>query len=220
MQSRMISPAFLLASFLLPGEAEAKLIFITGPSGCGKTRYCLELAHRARENGIPLAGVVSPPIYESGKKKLLSTYGSRNFVDRADYRTNDDQITQVKWGIDLEDLASGERRRLAVRREAPQEGLATADWQFDEAVLVWGNERLASCRSGGPLLILDELGPLEFERGLGFQAGLQLLDEGRFHLAVAVVRPALLPLARQRWPWGWAGEATLGGSMVIPEEAG
>ena len=48
--------------------------------------------------------------------------------------------------------------------------------------------------------MIDELGPLELEEGHGYQEALRLLDEERYHTALVVVRPALLPLACLRWP--------------------
>jgi hypothetical protein len=44
------------------------------------------------------------------------------------------------------------------------------------------------------------VGPLELEEGYGYQEALRLLDEGRYRAALVVVRPALLALARVRWP--------------------
>jgi hypothetical protein len=47
---------------------------------------------------------------------------------------------------------------------------------------------------------VDELGPLEFRLGKGWQAGLDILDSGQYCLAFTVIRPEFLPLAKQRWP--------------------
>ena len=50
------------------------------------------------------------------------------------------------------------------------------------------------------LLVVDELGPLEFVRGVGLMAGLAAVDEGRYAAAFVVVRPALVDEALRRWP--------------------
>ena len=53
----------------------------------------------------------------------------------------------------------------------------------------------------GELLLIDELGPLEFRGEGGFIAGFAAIDARHYRLAVVVVRPELLDAARQRWPW-------------------
>lgn len=178
-QDRFRSPESLLASLFSQKEDAPNHILLTGPRAAGKTAWCLELAALARDRRVSLTGLVSPPVFENGQKS----------------------------GIDLQDLASGERRRLANhRRIRAQERVdigtfpSTDDWQFDPDVLTWGNgilERLSEC----DLFILDEVGPLEFDRGQGLQAGLQQIDARCYRLSVVVVRPALIPRALERWPW-------------------
>jgi hypothetical protein len=66
--------------------------------------------------------------------------------------------------------------------------------------LHWGSailERINSCE----LFILDEVGPLEFEQGVGLVAGLNFVDTHRDLPCFVVIRPSLLDAARQRWPW-------------------
>lgn len=155
--------------------ASALRVLVTGERGAGKTVFCGALVEAARTMPRPpaVAGVVSPRVYEHG-----------------------DQV-----GIDVEDLRTGRRRRLAALRspDEPARSEATRLWRFDEEALAWGNEVL---RSATPcdLLVVDELGPLEFEEGGGWPAGLAAVDSGDFTAAVVVVRPRLLPEARRRWP--------------------
>lgn len=151
---------------------EARLAILTGPRGCGKTQACLQLAEAALAQGDAPAGLVSPAVFEDGDKTA----------------------------IDLLDLGSGERRRLAERPPPGAAGTAGLGWRFDATALAWGNAILERLPAGG-LLILDELGPLEFGHGRGLSAGLALLDARRHRQAVAVVRPELLPVALSRWPW-------------------
>jgi nucleoside-triphosphatase THEP1 len=66
--------------------------------------------------------------------------------------------------------------------------------------LEWGNvilENINSC----DLFILDEVGPLEFEYGIGLIAGLDIIDSRKRFPSIVVVRPSLLALADKRWPW-------------------
>ena len=50
------------------------------------------------------------------------------------------------------------------------------------------------------MLIVDELGPLEFIEGRGWMNGLNALDSRNYRMAVATLRPSLLENAAQRWP--------------------
>ena len=166
-ENALSSPDSLLASYLSEHELTG-LTLLTGPSGCGKTRLCEALAERAREAGLSIGGILCPAVFEGGRKV----------------------------GIDQMDLASGERKRLAVRCD----GAGTVGcWRIDARVIAWGNRIIASLK-GEDLIIIDELGPLEFESGGGYRQALRLLDEGRYRVALVVVRPALLPLAHLRWP--------------------
>jgi nucleoside-triphosphatase THEP1 len=155
----------------------AGLYLLTGARGCGKTAWCLELVRQARLAGLRPAGLVSPAVFAGGEKVA----------------------------IDLEDVAGGERRRLAVKRAGPvpQPGAGTdrLGWRFDRVTLAWGNRILAGLEAV-ELLILDELGPLEFHCQAGLLAGPDLIDRGAHRLACVVLRPELLAEGLQRWPWG------------------
>ena len=98
--------------------------------------------------------------------------------------------------IDAEDLKRGETRRLAVRSDTPTPG--TRHWKFDEPALAWGNHVLTDSIPAD-LLVIDELGPLEFERETGWQAGLAAVDSRQYAVAIVVVRPELLGEALLRW---------------------
>jgi len=98
--------------------------------------------------------------------------------------------------LDAHDLRGGETHLLATRRAESLPG--QLNWDFHTSTLVWGNSVLASA-CPCDLLVVDELGPLELERGQGWLSGLTALDSGAFRLALAVVRPHLLFLALERW---------------------
>ncbi|MGB4675600.1 MAG: nucleoside-triphosphatase, partial [Aggregatilineales bacterium] len=83
------TPADLLARLL--AEPPPRVALVTGDSGAGKTTWCRSLVEAARQRGLRVAGLLSPPVFEQG----------------------------VKTGIDLLDLTTGERRRLAARRPVP-----------------------------------------------------------------------------------------------------
>lgn len=150
---------------------EARLILLSGSSGCGKTTFCLLLAHLAMQQHITVQGIVSPPVVKSGSK----------------------------IAIDLLPLPSGPSRRLARRRESEITGLYTDDWLFDPVQVAWGDQHLATLQDA-QLLIIDELGPLEFLQGRGWQAAFSLIDARAYRLAVVVIRPSLLNRTQARWP--------------------
>ena len=168
----------------MSGGEKTTLLLLTGPTGSGKTSLCLQLAEQARAKGQAVGGLLSPPVFTGGRKA----------------------------GIALVNLATGERCRLASLRgpEASTSNVSgdevvsypeISDWQFHLAALNWGNrilQNLTPC----DVLILDELGPLEFQRGEGFQAAFRLITARQYGLACVVVRPDLISQAQGRWPWG------------------
>jgi nucleoside-triphosphatase THEP1 len=158
---------------LLSEDKHPQLLFITGPSGTGKSTYCLQHARLARSAALRLAGFIAIPVFRHSQK----------------------------IAIDWIDQAGGERRRLAVRRQGETGKFSTANWRFDPAALQWGNEKLRHLPACD-LLFLDELGPLELQQGAGLQAALPLIARRQIPLIIAVIRPALLPVAHERWPWG------------------
>ncbi|HQA28381.1 MAG TPA: ATP-binding cassette domain-containing protein [Brevefilum fermentans] len=164
-------------------QTAPQLLLVTGLSGAGKTTWCLQLSQNARAMGLSVAGILSPGIYE-GKQKI---------------------------GIGAKELLSGEERPLARLREDEDAELATPRWAFDADVLEWANQKLASFPVTD-LLIIDELGPLEFLRGEGLTQGLSRIDAGNYRLACVVIRSSLLPKALQRWPNALVVEG--GGSVI------
>ena len=149
-----------------------KLTLITGPSGSGKSAWCAQFIEEARADGLKVGGVLSRSVFIQGRK----------------------------IGIDLLDLKTEEGRRLANLRTAESKGLMTKRWEFEVQTLTWANRvlrELPPC----DIVIIDELGPLEFSRDEGLQDGMHILDDKRFPEMCVVVRPELLSQALKRWPW-------------------
>lgn len=167
------------------------MLIISGWRGAGKTTLCQLLVDAARERGWQAAGLLSPA----------------NIVDGC------------KTAINVEDLRTGERRQLAYSAalSAVQKAeIRTDSWIFDPDALLWGNavmEKAVPC----DLLVVDELGTLEMERGGGWQAGLQALDSGKYHYGIAIIRPELLEKAQARWPH--AETVTINSASDAPAKA-
>lgn len=96
------------------------------------------------------------------------------------------------------DVSSGDMRRLTLEAGAA-EGVGQGRFRFDPRVLSWGDKALARA-TPCDLLVIDEIGPLELERGGGWVKALDVLRGGDFALAVVVVRPELVIQAQQQLP--------------------
>lgn len=159
-------------------QHRGQIVIVTGPSGSGKTTHCEHRVVAAHAQDWDVAGVLSPARFDGAEKV----------------------------GIDVVDLRSGERRALAGLRPSELEhgtvaetGIVPVRWQFDPASLDWGNQVLA--RSAPcDLLVVDELGPLEWLHGQGWIAGLAAVETRAFVTALVVVRPSLVEIALARWP--------------------
>ena len=149
----------------------ANLILLTGARESGKTSLLVKVLEKCREGGIDTAGVISPAVFNNGNKT----------------------------GIDLLDVRSGEKRRLADLRKAGSSGIMTDRWAFDSQTLEWGNLILGAA-TPCDLLLVDELGPIELEKGLGLQNGISSLNSRGYRMAIVVIRPELIQKALQLWP--------------------
>lgn len=149
---------------------EKNLVIVTGPSGSGKTTWCATLAGHAKANNIKVGGVLCPPVFVDGRKT----------------------------GFEIFALAN-EQRRLLARRADKTEASSIGCWSIDSLAMDWANDTLQN-HPPCDILIIDELGPLEFERGGGFQAAFPLLDAARYRTAYVVIRPDLVNTAMARWP--------------------
>lgn len=150
-----------------------KLLIITGEMGAGKTTWVRHFIDYARTQNADVRGLLSPPIFENS----------------------------VKTEINLVNLETGEQRKLAHLRTAePTAQIVTKCWEFDPDVLAWGDAVLRAIIRAD-ILIVDEIGPLELERGAGWQSALALLDASQLYTtACVVIRPNLIPPALSRWP--------------------
>lgn len=146
------------------------IFLLSGGIQSGKTSLCLEVLEAARQAGLRLGGVVSPGLFRGGEK----------------------------WAIDLLDASSGERLRLAERLGKGEAELATQRWAFRPEAVARGSQILKEAVPCD-LLVIDELGPLEFQRGEGWLEGFEAVESGKYQAALLVIRPSLLPQALSRW---------------------
>jgi len=151
----------------------SRLYLLTAEIGAGKTTFCHALVDEARAAGWDAAGILCPPVFESG----------------------------VKTGILAQNLRTEESRLLAVASHLslPTFHLPLGNWLFDPSTITWGNEILAAALPCD-LFIVDELGPLELIRGEGWLNALEALRQPKYKIGVAVVRPSLVESAQKLFP--------------------
>lgn len=152
---------------------KGKIILVSGELESGKTRFCVKSATILKERGWETAGLLAPAVFKGGRKVA----------------------------IDALDLRNGTRRRLAQLKETDNSGggIQTKRWRFFPETLDWGNKVLEAA-TPCDLLVVDELGPLEFERNQGLLAGFGAVGSGMYRLSLVVVRPALIERALDSWP--------------------
>ena len=139
-----------------------KVILLVAPSGQGKTTICRRAVEQTRASGLRVAGLLSLPVYEG----------------------------QQKTAIWLHNLADGQERLLA-RADAPGQGPRLGSWGFVQDTLDWGQGILTSL-APCDLLVIDEIGPLEIEQGLGLTNALPALRRREYRQAVLTLRPSLV----------------------------
>jgi nucleoside-triphosphatase THEP1 len=124
----------------------------------------------AAEYSGSVTGVICPGVYENG--------------------------TRIQINAHL--LRTGEILPLAFTQSPENYAVNTAAWGFNEAAIAAVNQELEQ-NTGTGLLVIDELGPLEFHRNQGFVSAFSAIAQHPGPVAI-VVRESLLPEARQRWP--------------------
>ncbi|HEY67746.1 MAG TPA: hypothetical protein G4N97_05685 [Thermoflexia bacterium] len=100
--------------------------------------------------------------------------------------------------LDVVDVRSGDVRRLTLDLDVSP-AVIQGRFRFDPETLAWGNSVLAQAVPCD-LLVVDELGPLEIERGEGWPRAFDILRGTDFALAIVVVRPELIVRAQLKLP--------------------
>lgn len=138
-----------------------RISVISGGRGAGKTTFCRGAIERCREDGFRCAGVLQPGRFnENG----------------------------VKTGFSLVDVVSGAEKFAGSDDPGIDLGTRLGKWTIDDGVFRWANESLAAVREAD-LIVVDELGPLEFRRHEGLTAAFDLLREADYRRALVVIRP-------------------------------
>lgn len=148
----------------------SRISLLTGQIQSGKTNLCLAVAEAARQERLQLGGLISPAVFKGGEKTA----------------------------IDVLDLKTSNRKRLADLKDNQTSELETIRWSFLPEAVEWGNRALLKAVPCD-LLMIDELGPLEFYQERGWVNAFPILEGGKYQAALVVVRPSLLEEATRRW---------------------
>jgi nucleoside-triphosphatase THEP1 len=150
------------------------LTLLCAISGMGKTTFLCDQVARLTARGRSVGGVVSPAVFEQGRRV----------------------------GYDLLDLRSGTRRLLA-RAVGRDSATATVGaYRFNDDAIAAGNAAIiAAVQAGLDLVAVDEVGPLEL-RGGGWTAALEFaLQNCRpDQQLILTVRPTLADRLPARFP--------------------
>jgi len=165
----------------------APVILLTGRSGAGKTTVCATVIERARGRGLTVGGVLT-----------------ENVATQAGASAQ--HITDIDTG-ERRRLATATREREPVRARLEGQGRPfspeefAASWTFDEKGVAFGNAILAATFAKPPdLLIVDQIGPLEFWCGGGFTAVFDVVSRGGQAASLIAVHPLTLDKAKERFP--------------------
>jgi len=101
--------------------------------------------------------------------------------------------------LEVIDLRSEEHRQLTTSPDTAH-AVTQGRFCFDPLTIAWGNEKL-TCSVPTHLLVVDELGPLELDRGQGWTAAFDILRQARYSLALVVIRPTLVARAQLALPF-------------------
>lgn len=107
-------------------------------------------------------------------------------------------LTRPDGELDVLDVGSGKTRRLTLPPGA-ETAIVQGRFRFAPDTVGWGNMTLARA-TPCQLLVVDELGPLELERGRGWKTAFDAVYKGNWVLALVVARPELVVKAQLRLP--------------------
>jgi len=147
-------------SLPFPLTETGTILVITGWRGVGKTAFCQRIVEEYRKAGLLVTGILSPGRYKDNQ---------RNGVFAFDLNRNESRL--------VSSIVPGEI-----------DGIWFGSWMFDSKVFDWGNQCLLNM-TGADILVIDELGFLEFDLNTGWIASFEVLNRKNYHLAIVVIRP-------------------------------
>lgn len=130
-------------------------------------------------------------------RHIIEYVNSRN-ITVSGIRSELEIVNNQRIGINSFNIKTGEMMNLAVYSPGWDKEKPERKWKFNRVAINWGNNIL---RKSVPtdLLIIDEIGYLELEKGEGWNECFNVLESNQYQLALVVIRPELLTLASKRY---------------------
>ncbi len=147
---------------------EGTILVISGWRGVGKTTFCQNAIQKFKHMGLKVSGILSPARIQNGQKT----------------------------GIFAHDIEHEETRLSASTISGEIDGYRLGPYCFDENVLLWEDEIIRRVTSTD-LLVIDELGYLEFDEQGGIYSSFELLRKKDYRLALVIIRPERVETFRQ-----------------------
>ena len=138
-----------------------KIIVLSGERGVGKTTLCGDMIRNRRGRGLRCAGILQPGRF--------SPDGTKD-------------------GFDLIDVETNERKLAGNGAGSADLGTPLGKWTIDAGVFRWADEILAKIAETD-VLIVDELGRLEFDAKTGLISAFDALRRANYREAFVVIRP-------------------------------
>lgn len=191
------------------------IIVLAGPSGSGKTSSCGIAVRLAREAGVRVAGMLCEAVFSGGSKVGIDW---RDLADEGAARRS--LARRLPGFSQARSAGAPSQGRSPAFDDSNPHTVRFGSWEFDRKALAEADAATAAAVSGGSgpigaapsLVIVDEIGPLELERGSGMVKTLVALDEAaspeweragdaeRLGLTVVVARPDIADKLAARWP--------------------
>ncbi|MDA3940076.1 MAG: hypothetical protein PF693_12350 [Spirochaetia bacterium] len=142
------------------------ITIITGARGVGKTTMLLKLVEEIKNTEISPSGIMTPALYNEDNDKV---------------------------GFYVLNVANGEQWELG-RSDKPLDGPSYVSFSFNGRGFIRANKILKKVLTEGSTdVFLDEVGPLELEKGYGFFPILSLISNFDLnHNLYIVIRPELI----------------------------
>jgi len=147
------------------------IVILCGDSGSGKTTLLLKMIEKLKGDKLVKKGILSPAVFQDARKT----------------------------GINMLDVFTGEERTFAAPNDSGETYLSTRGWKMDPKTMEYAKTALQQA-TPCDILFVDELGPLEFDRGEGLIEGFPSINSRAYQLALVTIRPILLEKARALWP--------------------
>lgn len=145
------------------------ICILTGQENMGKSTLCRRIIDFAKKRNIVVSGISSELEIVDHQRKAIHSF----------------------------DIKTGEMINLALYSAGWDKEKTERKWKFNQEAFNWGNNVLLRSVPTD-LLVIDEIGYLELEKGEGWNECFSILESDQYHLAIVVIRPELLPFASTR----------------------